>query len=399
MLLSFISILLLAGLFGPQETRSDQVPEVTEVIGAGSARPLGELLPDALGGVRAAGDVSEYAQGNLGQVPSVNAALYEEYRVSAAASRLYGRARVDVFQTENMVSAYGLFTAVSALVGGEPLPKPVGFDSAGADGVVVFWKGHYFVRVIDARPKASGTKPGAFVSLAAALADLVGPPNAIPVRPSLLESLPRDPVAPDRQWYLLGPESLGALVEGGRQMFDFAGRAEAVLAEYPAQAGGSATRLLIVEYHTPAFALDAWVAVSDFLSSLPEDRASKTITKREGNYIVMAMGFDDRQVAEQLVDSVKYPYTVKWLRNPLWPTTDPFRSQKAAQLLISTFAILGLIILTVLTIGSAFGAAVFLKRRKRQREIFSDAGGMLRLDLDLFEATILGLPPARSNDE
>jgi hypothetical protein len=99
-----------------------------------------------------------------------------------------------------------------------------------------------------------------------------------------------------------------------------------------------------------------------------------------------------------LISSIKYPYTVKWLRNPLWPTNDPFRMEKTAQMLLSTFGLLGLILLTVLTIGSAFGATIFLKRRKRQQEIFSDAGGMLRLDIDPFESALLGLPPKRSEE-
>jgi hypothetical protein len=67
-------------------------------------------------------------------------------------------------------------------------------------------------------------------------------------------------------------------------------------------------------------------------------------------------------------------------------------------MLVSTFGLLGVILLSVLVGGSIFGTTIFLKRRRQQREIFSDAGGMLRLELDPIEGTILGLPPKRSED-
>jgi hypothetical protein len=69
--------------------------------------------------------------------------------------------------------------------------------------------------------------------------------------------------------------------------------------------------------------------------------------------------------------------------------------QKAAQMLISTFGLLGVLLLTVFVGGAIFGTTIFLKRRKRQQGSFSDAGDMLRLELDPFEATLLGLPPKR----
>jgi hypothetical protein len=67
-------------------------------------------------------------------------------------------------------------------------------------------------------------------------------------------------------------------------------------------------------------------------------------------------------------------------------------------MLLSTFGILGLILMTVLVVGISFGTVIFIKRRKQQQEIFSDAGGMLRLELDPFESNILGLPPRRADD-
>jgi hypothetical protein len=182
-------------------------------------------------------------------------------------------------------------------------------------------------------------------------------------------------------------------------MFPFFGDAEAVIGHY-SQGSASATplKLLIVEYHTPQFATDAMQQLSGFLATLSEDEQSRLIIKREGNYILEASSFADRQQAQSLIDSIEYPYTVKWLRNPLWPTNDPFRTQKAAQMLLSTFGLLGLLLMTVFVGGAVFGTTVFLRRRRQQRRAFSDGGGMLRLELDPFDGVILGLPAKRDED-
>jgi hypothetical protein len=203
------------------------------------------------------------------------------------------------------------------------------------------------------------------------------------------------------QRYFLGPESLNSYIEHARGMFDFAGDTEAVAAEYKQtqsadpQAPSEPLKIAIVEYHTPQFATDAMARATGYFSSLPENEQQRLILKRVGNYVVEAVNVRDRAMAESLINSVEYPYTVKWLRNPLWPTNDPFRVQKAAQMLVSTFGLLGLILGTVLVVGTVFGTTIFLKRRKRQQQVFSDAGGMLRLDIDQLETAMLGLPPAR----
>ncbi|HVG19530.1 MAG TPA: DUF6599 family protein, partial [Blastocatellia bacterium] len=301
------------------------------------------------------------------------------------------------------------------------------------DGGLVFWKDNYFVRVVNADQQKIRAQGAAHAPLARAVAEGIGPKSAGAARPPLLESLPAGSSIAGSQRYFLGPESLNAYVERGREMFGFAGDAEAVMAEYlsegaqdgargdsvagvssvaaesargqsaqgvrpPAQGQRPPLKLVIVEYHTPQFAYDAMARVNDYIATLPEDERGRIIVKREGNYIVEAMNVQERDAAQALVEAVKYPYGVKWLRDPRLPSNDPFRMQKAAQMLLSTFTLLGLLLFTVLLGGGAVGTAIFLKRRKQQQEIFSNAGGMLRLDLDPFEATILGLPPKRSED-
>ena len=53
-------------------------------------------------------------------------------------------------------------------------------------------------------------------------------------------------------------------------------------------------------------------------------------------------------------------------------------------MLLTTLITAGSAILTCLCIGGIIGGVIFLRRRARsaEREVFSDAGGMLRLELE-----------------
>ena len=375
-----------------------------QVVALATARPLAELLPDKLAGFRATGDIKQYSADNLAQLVADKAPVYQEYRVGRAASRQYGRARVDVFETENQLAACGLVTYASGTGASKALTEKIGSGGAQVDGALLFWKDNYFVRVTNATAQ-----------LARAVAGAITPKDPA-VRPRLLDDLPRQSIIAESQRYFLGPESLNTYVERGRDMFGFAGDAEAVMAEYVqnSEAGtrkaapkdstvsgslnlhqASPLKVIIIEYKTPQFAYDAMARATDYVNSLAEADQGRIIVKREGKYIVEAVNFQDREAAQALVDSVKYPYGVKWINDPRRPPRDPFRMQKAAQMLVSTFGLLGLLLLTVFVGGAVFGTTIFLKRRKQQQEIFSDAGGMLRLELDPFEPTLLGLPPKR----
>ena len=399
-LAAVIAAFSLAGfpLHAEEKDSSRKPPQSAEVVLVRGPVSPAQLLPDALGGLKAAGEAREFKPDSLSDMTGERSAAYREYRVLSAASRIYGTTRVDVFQVENMFAAFGLFTYESGVTGAKTSDKPIGFDSASLPGQLIFWKDKYVARLSESSKRQGVAGQSQLLALASSIAAAIGNGDDA-VRPPLLKSLPREPGTRISQRYFLGPESLTSFVGGGRDMFTFGGRAEAVLGEYAQGNAPGPMNLLILECHTPQFATDALNRAERYLESLPEDQRQKTLLKREGNYIVEATGFEDRESAQQLVDSVKYEYTVKWLRNPLLPTNDPWRGQKTAQLLLSTFGVLGLMILSVLVVGGAVGSLVFLKRRKRQLEIFSDAGGMLRLELDPFEKAILGLPAGRSSEE
>jgi hypothetical protein len=404
---------------GARQAPADKPAAGESVVALASPGPLVKLLPDTLGGVKAAGEVRQVSGDNINELVPDKARIYQEYLVISAVSREYAGARIEVFQSRNQFAAQGLFQ-FSRAASNTASAIDIGSGGARLDGEIVFWKGNCFVRIVDRiqRP-GRGTSVGLEV-LARLVADSV-PAGATTTSPPLIDSLPASlpgaALVPNSQRYFLGPESLNTFVNRGREMFEFLGDTEAVAAEYTktgndnvaqtrtpdkakgeSKAAGAALlngklpKLVIVECHTPEFATDELAKVTAYVSSLSEIEQQKIVFKRTGNYIVAAVNVSDREFGEGMVNAVQYPYTVKWLRNPLWPTNDPFRTQKAAEMLLSTFGLLGLILLTVLVGGTIFGTSVFLKRRKQQQEVFSDAGGMLRLEIEPF---ILGLPPKR----
>jgi hypothetical protein len=420
--LALIVILLAPLAVGARQAPAgDKPPGGAEVVPLVTSSPPGQLLPFNLAGVLATSELKEFHKDSLRDLVGETATIYQEYKVISAASREYGRVRVDVFHTQNQFAAFGLFRFIAGTAKDQAAQQELGQGSVRLNGEMAFWKGTFLVRLRDAvRPSRAAS--AAQEALARAIAGAIGSHSAGVTHPPLLDSLPTASIMPGTERYFLGPESLNAELKQGREMFDFVGETEAATAEYkqdrglnggtgqaasPNQAVGtrsgpmpgsavstssSPVKLVIVECHTPEFATDEMARVSGYISSLPEIEQQQIVFKRTGNYIVAAVNVGDRDFAEGLVNSVQYPYTVKWLRNPLWPTNDPFRVQKAADMLLSTFGLLGLILLTVLMGGTVFGTTVFLKRRKQQREVFSDAGGMLRLDIEPF---VLALPPKR----
>jgi hypothetical protein len=377
---AILLLAVVAGSAAETHAQADPIGSDSDSIAVASMRSLRELLPDDLAGTKATAGVEEYGPIQFVQLVGDNADVYREYKVINAAARQYGQIKVEVFQTASPFAAYGIFSYVTSEGQPSKPARQVGLRSALVPEGLVFCQGNLLIRVL-----ASGGRQTHLMQVADSVSRGLGPVTKSHVIPPLLDSLPQGAVAQNPR-YFLGPRALSPFVHHAGEMFGFGGQAEAVLTRYRQAGSGRAAsplRVLIVEYHTPQFAIEAISRATEFLASLPQDEQSHIVLKREGNYIIEASEVQDRARAEQLVGEVKYPYGVKWLQNELRPRRrqDPRAGQKVAQILISDFGIIGLGLAGALVGGIAFGAYVFVKRRKQQREIFSDAGGMLRLDI------------------
>ena len=378
-------------LFLSLSAGAQQVVTLEPTKATAPPRPV-DLLPDRLAGVGAAAPAVAVAESQLEEVVGGQATVYREYQVAGAATRLYGATRVDVFQTDRPFAAFGLFTHHQAEPNSRIKPRMIGSGSDAVGDGVVFWKGLYFVKVTNAAAK--NLAPGIAAAVAAKIPD--GAQDA--ERPVITGILPQAARVGGSERYVLGAQSLAAHFAGAGEIFSFDGEAEAVVASYDKDGPGAATplQLVIVEYHTPQFATQALTQAESHLASLAAAERERYVVKRVGNFLVGTTNVSDPAFAEQLISQVEYPYVVKWLQNPAIPTDDPFRIEKTAAMLVSTISLIGLTGVVVLTGGLLIGSLIFIRRRKQQREVFSDAGGMLRLQLDPLEDTLCGLLPESS---
>jgi hypothetical protein len=173
--------------------------------------------------------------------------------------------------------------------------------------------------------------------------------------------------------------------------FDFDEGTEAVTAKY------EAGRLVIVEFPTPQHSVDADARINERIAQLrAAGQPAPSVYKRVGNYSVFVFDAPDAASAEKLVSQVKYEKDVRWLgRNPHAEeiATRAYTSTMGG-VIITTLITTGLAILLCLGVGGAVGAVVFLHRRARNtaQQIYTDAGGMVRLNIE-----DLNTPPQTTN--
>ncbi len=162
------------------------------------------------------------------------------------------------------------------------------------------------------------------------------------------------------------------------QTFEFADDTEAVTANY------SAGKLLIVEFGTPQSASETDKVIKQYLTG--PNRSSEAFYKRIGNYSAFVLDGNDEAAANALFEQIKYEKVVRWL------DYDPFAESRAERafiletkgLFIGTVVAILTILLFAIAIGIVAGLIFFQYRQKRRSQytVFSDGGGLTRLNLD-----------------
>ena len=335
-----------------------------------------QLLIDRFGNFRAKGPASTT---NPKDAASVNG-----FDQVVSASRSYvaptgESARATIFVTPSQSAAYAMLTeARNALTKAGLVPTVGEFGTASyvLPDHVLLVQGKNYVVIKSAKPP----KGNLLDELARAFSEQLEKGELeIPV---LIKHLPDWDNSPRPVTYFVSSDALRRFT--GAPVFEtlsFEGGTEAVSADY-----GSAN-VVIVEFTTPQHATDGDKAILAQIEKLrTQNQPVPSSYRRVGNYGVFVFNAPDQQTANQLIDGVKYEQVTKWLGDNPYPILEAQRRYTATTLgvLVSVVKASGLALVTCLTVGFVLGGLLFLRRRSQQRAFatYSDAGGMLRLNLD-----------------
>ena len=371
--LVFFSLLLTAN--NAQSQSKD--PNVNQHQNSTTSSSPRELLLDHIGEHwRAVSPIRNLDANQISALPDAD--IYSEYGLQRISKRVYAKgkvkATVEIFEMGVISGAYGLFTFQRGHL------QPNTHE---------FYVGRYLVRISNAPPSAVPDQ-----SLVEAIKpNLIGEAGQFPFLPS---HLPEQDKIVGSEKYIVGPTALSNLNNFGvlKSVINFDGGVEVVTADY--RNGNEQMSLIIIEYHTPQSASDGYARIQSYFHTLPQQEKDRRILKRIGNYIVEAVNVQDLTSAQNIVGQIKYEAKVYWTgRNmsdipPEFRPPDPVAIEEAirtTQVLLRSFYWIGAMLLSAMLLGIVAGGSVFYWNRYRRRKLglddmFSDAGGTIRLNLD-----------------
>lgn len=364
---------------------------LTSVAEARDKRPpLSRLTPEKLGEFKAVTPVFAQPPSADGGGPAPLRFAPQDYAVRETAGREYAgpngeRLLVQTAETGSPAAAYSLLQSEAAAEGAAGVRTVGGLGLQGFEtgGALAFAKGATFVLIRAAAGQAFSRESA--LALARPFAQRIeGEANFIPV---LVLHLP--------EWEKKAGEGAAFAVTlpalqraaGARPVLDaisFEGGAEAVTAPY-----GDA-RLVIVEFSTPQHSVDTDARVGERIAQLAAaGQPAPSFYQRVGNYSVFVFDAANESAARSLAAGVKYEKDVRWLgRNPHeGEKVERYVTQTMGGAIITALMTTGAAILASLGVGGLIGGAIFAYRRSRPgaQESYSDAGGMMRLNLEDFD--------------
>ena len=332
-----------------------------------------QFLPDQLGSFKASGPVANLSR-QAGQFSEIKSVGRRDYRSSRGV-----RLSVIVATTRSDEVAYSAFLhAASAGTAERQFGGLVGTRSHLLPDELLFFKGTTFVDV-------KGGQPDLRLELARTIAaKLSNGEGDIPV---LVKHLPNWQKVEAQVTYAMDQGQLKAALSSQPALdgISFDGGTEAVIAPYgPAQ-------MVLVEFTTPQLATESDQRVLAAIQQLrSQGQPVPSAYRRVGNYSVFVFNAENEQAGNQLIEQVQYEQVVQWLGdNPNWlKQAQKEYTETTLGVFVTVVKTSGVAALLCFGVGGFFGAVLFARRRARQgnAEAFSDAGGMMRLNLDELSA-------------
>lgn len=291
-----------------------------------------------------------------------------------------GRARVSLDRQQQDGKAYELLTTTAQELSEKAeiqFTASLGTAGFASPDQVVFFKGPFVVRIWGAAGKI---RQQDLVELANQLAEKLERGDG--EIPPLIKHLPDWEKAQNTAIYLNRFRSLESVADDSvLNVIATDGDADAVLAKY------GQMRLLIIEFNTPQRASENDRLIVGRIRELwNSGEPAPSAYRRIGNYSVFVFDAPSEQGAKELLDKVQYEQVVSWLgENPnILKEAERQYVRTTLGVLIMVLKASGVVLITCFASGALFGMLLFSRRRAQQRasEAFSDAGGMLRLNLD-----------------
>lgn len=294
------------------------------------------------------------------------------------------KASVEIHRFQQETYAYQLLSlfAAKARITNSNVEIVNGIGTAGfaTDQEIAFVKGVSFVSVknLNGRPADLNELAHVWIeSLAKGEGDI----------PPLVKHLPNPEQAQKNAVYLNSFADLSQL-PFQHTIFDAVqsgGNADAVLATY------GPSKVVIIEFNTPQLATENDKRIVARIQELWKlGQPAPTAYRRVGNYSVLVFDAPDEQTAKQLIDQVKYEQVVQWLGdNPnILRDAEKRYVNTTLGVLVTVLKASGYALVTCLGMGVLIGGLLFSYRRSQQKAAtaYSDAGGMLRLNLDELSA-------------
>lgn len=269
-----------------------------------------------------------------------------------------------------------VFAAAKAKDPALEIQRSYGTAGFAAKDEIAFFQGNQFVRIRD-----FGEVNAA--SLEILVRDLSGNDKGDNDIPVLIKHLPSPDDAQKNAVYLNSFSDLNKLhlqqpvltaVESG-------GNADAALSTY------GSSKVLVIEFNTPQLAADNDRRIIARIQELWKlGQPAPSAYRRVGNYSVFVFDAPDEQTAKQLIDQVHYEQVVQWLgENPnILKEAQKQYINTTLGVLVAVLKASGYALVACLGLGGLIGGLLFSYRRAQQKAVtaYSDAGGMLRLNLD-----------------